>query len=138
MLAAFFSFLHDTVDLKNAKRLYGFIVLGAVSGGAIGSTYFRGWITEMTNQQWLHLIIGIGIVICILAALAGWMAKTIPHNEPGPAPDEVPKKKFNAAIEGLSLVFKSRYLIAIAGIVGFYEITSEAVSYTHLTLPTKA
>ena len=129
MLAAFFSFLHDTVDLKNAKRLYGFIVLGAVSGGAIGSTYFRGWIKEMTNQQWLHLIIGIGIVICILAALAGWMAKTIPHNEPDPAPDEVPKKKFNAAIEGLSLVFKSRYLIAIAGIVGFYEITSEVLDF---------
>ena len=129
MLAAFFSFLHDTVDLKNAKRLYGFIVLGAVSGGAIGSTYFRGWITEMTNQQWLHLIIGIGIVICILAALAGWMAKTIPHNEPDPAPDEVPKKKFNAAIEGLSLVFKSRHLIAIAGIVGFYEITSEVLDF---------
>ena len=129
MLAAFFSFLHDTVDLKNAKRLYGFIVLGAVSGGAIGSTYFRGWIKEMTNQQWLHLIIGIGIVICILAALAGWMAKTIPHNEPDPAPDEVPKKKFNAAIEGLSLVFKSRHLIAIAGIVGFYEITSEVLDF---------
>ncbi len=129
MLAAFFSFLHDTVDLKNAKRLYGFIVLGAVSGGAIGSTYFRGWIEEMTNQQWLHVIIGIGIVICILAAFAGWMAKTIPHNEPDPAPDEVPKKKFNAAIEGMSLVFKSRYLIAIAGIVGFYEITSEVLDF---------
>ena len=80
MLAAFFSFLHDTVDLKNAKRLYGFIVLGAVSGGAIGSTYFRGWISEMTNQQWLHVVIGLGVGICVLAAFAGWMAKTIPHN----------------------------------------------------------
>lgn len=129
MLAAFFSFLHDTVDLKNAKRLYGFIVLGAVSGGAIGSTYFRGWIEEMTNQQWLHVVIGIGVVICLLAAAAGWMAKTIPHNEPDPTPDEVPKKKFNAAIEGASLVFKSRYLIAIAGIVGFYEITSEVLDF---------
>ena len=127
MLAAFFSFLHDTVDLKNAKRLYGFIVLGAVSGGAIGSTYFR--IEEMTNQQWLHVVIGIGVVICLLAAAAGWMAKTIPHNEPDLTPDEVPKKKFNAAIEGASLVFKSRYLIAIAGIVGFYEITSEVLDF---------
>ena len=96
MLAAFFSFLHDTVDLKNAKRLYGFIVLGAVSGGAIGSTYFR--IEEMTNQQWLHVVIGIGVVICLLAAAAGWMAKTIPHNEHDLTTDEVPKKKFNAAI----------------------------------------
>ena len=128
-LAAFSSFGPHTVDFHTAKRLYGFIVLGAVSGGAIGSTYFRGWIKEMTNQQWLHLIIGIGIVICILAALAGWMAKTIPHNEPDPAPNEVPKKKFNAAIEGLSLVFKSRHLIAIAGIVGFYEITSEVLDF---------
>ncbi|HIC25828.1 MAG TPA: hypothetical protein EYO82_07960 [Gammaproteobacteria bacterium] len=129
MLAAFFSFLHDTVDLRNAKRLYGFIVLGAVSGGAIGSTYFRGWIEEMNNQQWLHMIIGIGVVICLLAFAAGWMAKSIPHHEPKPSPNDVPKKKFNAAIEGASLVFKSRYLIAIAGIVGFYEITSEVLDY---------
>ena len=129
MLAAFFSFLHDTVDLRNAKRLYGFIVLGAVSGGAVGSTYFRGWIEEMNNQQWLHTIIGIGVVICLLAFAAGWMAKSIPHHEPIPSPNDVPKKKFNAAIEGASLVFKSRYLIAIAGIVGFYEITSEVLDY---------
>ena len=129
MLAAFFSFLHDTVDLKNAKRLYGFIVLGAVSGGAVGSTYFRGWIAEMNNQQWLHTIIGIGVVICGLAFAAGWMARSIPHHEPEPKPDDVPGKKFNAAIEGASLVFKSRYLIAIAGIVGFYEITSEVLDY---------
>jgi len=129
ILAAFFSFLHDTVDLRNAKRLYGFIVLGAVSGGAVGSTYFRGWIEEMNNQQWLHTIIGIGVVICLLAFAAGWMAKSIPHHEPKPSPNDVPKKKFNAAIEGASLVFKSRYLIAIAGIVGFYEITSEVLDY---------
>ena len=124
MLAAFFSFLHDTVDLRNAKRLYGFIVLGAVSGGAVGSTYFRGWIEEMNNQQWLHTIICIGLVICLLAFAAGWLAKSITLHEPKPSPNDVPKKKFNAAIEGVSLVFKSRYLIAIAGIVGFYEITS--------------
>ena len=129
MLAAFFSFLHDTVDLKNAKRLYGFIVLGAVSGGAIGSTYFRGWIDEMKNQQWLQVVIGIGVVICVLAFVAGWLAKAIPHHEPEPSSGDVPKKKFNAAVEGASLVFKSRYLIAIAGIVGFYEITSEVLDY---------
>ena len=129
MLAAFFSFLHDTVDLRNAKRLYGFIVLGAVSGGAVGSTYFSGWSREMNNQQWLHTVIGIGVVICLLAFAAGWMAKSIPHHEPKPSPNDVPKKKFNAAIEGASLVFKSRYLIAIAGIVGFYEITSEVLDY---------
>jgi AAA family ATP:ADP antiporter len=129
ILAAFFSFLHDTVDLRNAKRLYGFIVLGAVSGGAVGSTYFRGWLGEMNNQQWLHTIIGIGVVICLLAFAAGWMAKSIPHHEPIPSPNDIPKKKFNAAIEGASLVFKSRYLIAIAGIVGFYEITSEVLDY---------
>ena len=129
MLAAFFSFLHDTVDLRNAKRLYGFIVLGAVSGGAIGSTYFRGWIDEMKNQQWLELIIGIGVVICVLAFVAGWLAKSIPHLEPELNSGDVPKKKLNAAVEGASLVFKSRYLIAIAGIVGFYEITSEVLDY---------
>ncbi len=137
MLAAFFSFLHDTVDLKNAKSLYGFIVLGAVSGGAIGSTYFRVWIDEMNYQQWLHIVIGIGLAICLLAAFAGWIAKSIPHNEPESASNEAPKKKFNAAIEGASLVFKSRYLIAIAGIVGFYEITSEVLDFQFTAITEK-
>ena len=137
MLAAFFSFLHDTVDLKNAKSLYGFIVLGAVSGGAIGSTYFRVWIDEMNYQQWLHIVIGIGLAICLLAAFAGWIAKSIPHNEPESTSNEAPKKKFNAAIEGASLVFKSRYLIAIAGIVGFYEITSEVLDFQFTAITEK-
>ena len=137
MLAAFFSFLHDTVDLKNAKSLYGFIILGAVSGGAIGSTYFRIWIDEITHQQWLHLIIGIGLVICILAAIAGWIAKSIPNSEPDQASHEVSKQKFNAAIEGASLVFKSRYLLAIAGIVGFYEITSEVLDFQFTAMTEK-
>jgi len=129
MLAAFFSFLHDTVDLRNAKRLYGFIVLGAVSGGAVGSTYFRGWIDEMKNQQWLEVIIGIGMVICVLAFVAGWLSRSIPHLGSEQNSGDVPKKKLNAAVEGASLVFRSRYLIAIAGIVGFYEITSEVLDY---------
>ncbi len=129
MLAAFFSFLHDTIDLKNAKRLYGFIVLGAVSGGAVGSTYFRGWIGEMNNQQWLHTIVGIGAVICLLAFTAGWLVRSLPNQEPKLNGNDVPIKKLNAAIEGASLVFKSRYLIAIAGIVGCYEITSEVLDY---------
>ena len=137
MLAAFFSFLHDTVDLKNAKSLYGFIVLGAVSGGAIGSTYFRVWIDEMNYQQWLHIVIGIGLAICLLAAFAGWIAKSISHNKPESASNEAPKKKFNAAIEGASLVFKSRYLIAIAGIVGFYEITSEVLDFQFTAITEK-
>lgn len=127
MLAAFFSFLHDTIDLKNAKSLYGFIVLGAVSGGAVGSTYFM--IDEMTYQQWLHVVIGIGLTICFLATCAGWIAKSIPHHETDSEKSETPKKKFNAAIEGASLVLKSRYLLAIAGIVGFYEITSEVLDF---------
>ncbi|MBA18797.1 MAG: hypothetical protein CMO70_03620 [Verrucomicrobiales bacterium] len=137
MLAAFFSFLHDTVNLKNAKSLYGFIILGAVSGGAIGSTYFRSWIDDMTHQQWLHLIIGIGLIICVLSAIAGWLAKSIPNNEPNQETHEVSKQKINAAIEGASMVFNSRYLLAIAGIVGFYEITSEVLDFQFTAMTEK-
>ena len=57
------------------------------------------------------------------------MAKTIPHNEPDPAPDEVPKKKFIAASRALRSYSNPGYLIAIAGIVGFYEVTSEVLDF---------
>jgi len=38
-------------------------------------------------------------------------------------------KKGNAAIEGARLVFRSRYLLSVVGIVGLYEIVSTVLDY---------
>ena len=131
MLAAFFSFLHDSVDVRNAKRFYGIIVLGAVTGGAFGSTFFRGWIKHLETSQWLLIALGAGVAVIALAFLSGLVAQSTstPESHAAAASSALAKAKVNAAQEGGRLVFQSRYLLAIAGIVFLYEITSTVIDF---------
>ena len=39
-----------------AKRLYGPIGLGGVAGGAVGATWVRGWIDQVSNPVPLRLV----------------------------------------------------------------------------------
>ncbi len=71
---------------------------------------------------------GIVVLIMIIAILA---SRYIPVKG---KPPEVAKataddKESNAAVEGARLVFKSRYLLAIVGIVGFYEMVSTMMDF---------
>jgi len=127
MVATFFAFLNDSVDPNAAKRLYGLIGLGGVSGGAVGSTMVRASIKELTYSEWIWVCLGVTLVIAVLAMLAGRM---VGGREPMAAPEpEEPKKKGNPALEGGRLVFRSGYLLAIVAIVGLYEMVSTIMDF---------
>ncbi len=130
MVTTFFAFLNDSVTPDKAKRLYGLIVLGAVVGGAIGSTFFRVWIKYLSNASWLWLCFIIAIIIVLIAKNAG---KIVDQNPPElikkPVDEKPADPKANLALEGAKLVFKSRYLLAIVAIVGLYEITSQVLDF---------
>ena len=53
MVATFFAFLNDSVEPNAAKRLYGLIGLGGVTGGAFGSTVVRAKIRDLSMAEWL-------------------------------------------------------------------------------------
>ncbi len=44
MVATFFAFLNDSVTPEAAKRLYGFVGLGAVLGGVVGSSVLSAFV----------------------------------------------------------------------------------------------
>jgi ATP:ADP antiporter, AAA family len=129
MVPTFFAFLNDSVEGDQAKRLYGLVGFGGVAGGAVGTISLRALISSVSPDIWMLLLIGVMLVIVILAFAASRRipAKTI-RQAPAPAPQPAVKQG-NAATEGARLVFRSHYLLAIAAIVGFYEIVSTIMDF---------
>jgi ATP:ADP antiporter, AAA family len=129
MVPTFFAFLNDSVNGDQAKRLYGLVGFGGVAGGAFGSITLAALISQVSTNVWMLILIA---VILIIMALAYAASRRVPAGsaQAAHAPKAaVDDKESNAAIEGARLVFRSRYLLAIVAIVGFYEMVSTIMDY---------
>lgn len=135
MVATFFAFLNDSVTPEESKRLYPPIVLGGVAGGAFGSSILAGWIDAIDASSWLTICIGSTFASALLAGYAGHLVARRERAGELPArveakPEEAPSSEGeNPAIAGARLVARSRYLLAIAAIVGLYEIVSTLLDF---------
>ena len=128
MVATFFAFLNDSVTPEAAKRLYGIVGLGGVSGGVFGANLVAGLISELERSHWLWICIALALVIAALAYAAGrWVERHPPPERP--ARDEEKTDEGNPALEGARLVSRSNYLLAIVGIVALYEIVSTILDF---------
>jgi AAA family ATP:ADP antiporter len=127
MVATFFAFLNDSVTPDAARRLYGLVVFGGVSGGVFGSTTVRAFIGALGTAEWLWVCVG----LLLLMIGAAWGAARFVQVPVVPASKTAPAARAggNPALEGARLVFASPYLLAIAGIVAFYEIVSTVMDF---------
>jgi ATP:ADP antiporter, AAA family len=127
MVATFFAFLNDSVTPDAARRLYGLVVFGGVSGGVFGATAVRAFIASLDNVEWLLVCAGILLLIMVVAwAAARRVLSTAPPESPATSGAGTGG---TVALEGARLVFRSPYLLSIAGIVGFYEIVSTVMDF---------
>lgn len=129
MVATFFAFLNDSVSPESAKRLYGLIGLGGVAGGGVGSSVVGIYVEHTSPTVWLWVCLVLAVAIGLIAMAAGRLVQqnTFSHNEL--TTNEQPKLNRNAALEGLQLVLRSRYLLSIVAIVGLYEMVSTIMDY---------
>jgi AAA family ATP:ADP antiporter len=70
MVATFFAFLNDSVRPRDARRLYGPIILGGVVGGAIGSIFVRAEIDHFAPATWVLICAAITIGVILVAGAA--------------------------------------------------------------------
>ena len=130
MVATFFAFLNDSVTPEAAKRLYGLIVLGGVTGGFFGSLILAVWINSISMSTWMWICLGFAFVIIFVALAAGRLvSKNPPEYKVVPLKQEKIKKKSNLFTEAGKLVFASKYLLSIVAIVGLYEIVSNTIDF---------
>jgi len=134
-MAAFWAYLTDISTSDQAKRLYGFIGFGGVSGGVVGALIAKllfGKLGEgglLILSAFLILLVGvITFAVELLLRMTKAFGKAIPEGEVEREPKER-SSKFNAAIEGAKLALRSKYLAAIVGIMATYEIGSQVMNY---------
>jgi AAA family ATP:ADP antiporter len=130
MVATFFAFLNDSVSPLDARRLYGPIILGGVTGGAFSSFFVRTQIENFDPADWALICAGIMVLIAAIAAAAGrWVERRGAPTEIEALDCEEKQTRTGIALEGARLVFRSRYLLAIFGLVGIYEVVSQLLDY---------
>ena len=128
MVVTFFAFLNDSVEPDAAKRLYGLIVLGGLSGGFFGGTVAAVGIDGLSMVQWLWSFMGLAVAILVIAGTAGkqFVRKSLSQ---APEPEEKPVSAGKPVTEGARMVFRSRYLLSILAIVGLYEMVSTIMDF---------
>lgn len=132
MVVSFFAFLNDAVDRDAAKRLYGLAGLGGVAGGAVGSLFLASFIDQFDTPHWLLICTGIALLMAATAAMAGRFARALPHAKSAPHQDEDEGDDagpLDTALRGVRLATRSRYLLAVMGIVGIYELISTLMDF---------
>lgn len=134
MVAAFFAFLNDSVSPDGAKRLYGFVGLGAVVGGVVGSSVLGALVKTLAPSTWMLVCAAAGGVIVLMALVAGRHVPAVARPETWPAEAVVDPERRNPAIEGALLVWRSPYLLSIAGMVAVYEVVSTVMDFQFTTV----
>lgn len=128
MVALFWAFMNDTVVSDEAKRIYGIVGLGGVVGGLVGNTVVKEYVQILGREPILLICIAPMLLVTVIGFTVNKMAEKKQAPQPTSAAAES-KPQTNAAIEGAKLVFSSKYLLAIAGILGLYEIVSNIVDF---------
>lgn len=136
MVATFWAFTADVIRPQQSKRLYGIIGLGGVLGGLLGATVVSTSVESVGRQP---LLWGAIAGIALIGALAYYVNQRETASAPADAADDDAGRQAeedpgggasaSAAFEGARLVFQSRYLLAILGLIGLYEIVSNIVDY---------
>ncbi|MGI9301676.1 MAG: NTP/NDP exchange transporter [Gammaproteobacteria bacterium] len=127
MVALFWTYLNDVYKPDEAKRVYGVIGAGGLTGGIVGAS-ISGWASELLGNNIVLvatvLLVPIAVIIRLLEESAGKDAQpVIAASGKG---DRSPGKVF---FEGATTVLKSRYLLSVVAIVGLYEIISTIIDY---------
>ena len=140
MVATFFAFLNDSVDPGSAKRLYGLIGLGGVSGGFFGSAVVGVNVKSLSPALSMWLCLAIAVAIALVALAAGRVvSRKLAAQETGGSKAEdasdsqaaqtEDQPQGNPAWEGARLALRSRYLLSVVAIVGLYEMVSTIMDF---------
>jgi len=135
MVAAFWAYATDLTDSDQAKRLFGVVGGGGVVGGWVGISLAKVLLSRIGMAGLLFWsAVMIALVAIATAVIEYWTVKTrafrLPDQDKRPVkPEERKKSSWTSALDGARLVMVSRYLLAIALIMLFYEIASQLMDY---------
>ena len=145
VVAQFWGFANDLYTNDEGNRIFPLVGFGATLGAALG-TRMR-WLREMMGHNWeykLMLLSGIILLVCVGLAVyihRQEIRKAQKEGERG-LPGEEQKADSQAQPlkpgGGFRLVFKSRYLLMIAFMIGIYNFVNAVGEYIISDVQTRA
>jgi AAA family ATP:ADP antiporter len=145
VVAQFWGFANDLYSVDVGKRIFPFIALGATLGALVGTR--MKWLRDLMGARWeykLMLISGVILLICIGLAIfihKKDVRKSQEEKEKGLAGAEA-KASFREqplkAGGGFRLVFRTRYLLYIALMVGILNFVNATGEYIISDVQTRA
>jgi ATP:ADP antiporter, AAA family len=145
VIAQFWGFANDLYSNDVGKRTFPLIALGATLGGVVGTR--MKWLRDLMGERWeykLMLISGTILLVCIGLAIL------IHKREVRKSQEEIQKglagAEAKASVQekplkaggGFRLVFKSRYLLYIALMIGILNFVNATGEYIITDVQTRA
>jgi AAA family ATP:ADP antiporter len=138
VIAQFWGFANDLYSDDVGKRTFPLVALGATLGGLVATLPFMKRLRDILGKNWeykLMLIAGVLLFLCIVLA---WhihrreVRKTREDREKGLAGAEEKARVQEQPLKaggGFRLIFKSRYLLLIAAMIGLYNFVNATGEY---------
>jgi AAA family ATP:ADP antiporter len=110
-------------NVREAKRLFGFIGAGGIAGGIVGG-YLTSLLAESIGNGALLMVAGLLIAGCIFVMNAIWRTRVNKLSSF--------KRKERATVSSensVKLIFESRHLTALAAVIGLGVLVAKLVDY---------
>jgi ATP:ADP antiporter, AAA family len=144
VVTVFWGFMADCFQNEQARRLFGFIAVGSSLGGIAGSALTAG-LAEIVPRFTLLLL------ACVPLEAASWFALVLhrrfggrsdpPERDTGDGANEGPAASQplgGTALSGIGVIFRSRYLLGIAGFIFLMSFASTILYFLQANLVGRA
>ncbi len=128
-VSLFWSFMAEGLGYARSRRLFGLVAIGGTAGAILGSALTAA-LVERIGRAWLMVIAAVlleGAVQLIGRLVRRFDAEDpVAGDDPAPAREPAPAvgRRGDGILGGVTLTFTSPYLLAVAGYLFLYSLTS--------------
>ena len=122
MIAQFWSYANDIYSQADGKRLFPLIAVGSTSGAPVGAA-IAGWLYRSGVGSFAMMQLAAAVLLVHLALYA------LISRRASPAADRTGEERPLERRGGFSLVFRSRYLLLIGGLLVVLNIVNTTGEY---------
>jgi ATP:ADP antiporter, AAA family len=143
VVAQFWGFANDLYSDEAGKRLFPLIAFGATLGAVSGSRIAE-WLMVPVGSYGLMLVTAAILVLCIGLAVLIHRREVGSPERPGPVCGASPARSPDAQMSplkkggGFRLIFRSRYLLYIALLIGVYNFINSTGEYILSDIATRS
>jgi AAA family ATP:ADP antiporter len=129
-VATFWAFLNEMSSTDQSKRLYGFIGTGGLLGGIFASALVTSFVRGYSSRPLILFCIVLTLLIGLFTLQADRLARrpgaSLRYHE---RPMLLERIRTRTTFDGARMVFKSKYLLSIVGILALYEFCSQILDF---------